>query len=180
VNVKTHSFTIIASGFDASTDFADRFFEAGCDDATIGIQKGLVVLEFDREARTFIGAIVTALRDVYSTGAKIERVEPDYLVSASEIAKRSGCSRSAVSLYAKGERGNDFPKPVARVTTDSPLWDWVKVSAWLHRECGLPLEAVVEARTLRELNKVVVEHAKATSRLGRRIEKEAEREPIAA
>ena len=54
--------------------------------------------EFGREARNFVHAVVSAVFDVMRTGAKIERIEPDYLVSLSEIAKRSGLSRSAVSL----------------------------------------------------------------------------------
>jgi hypothetical protein len=32
-------------------------------------------------------------------------------------------SSFAISLFAKGERGKDFPAPVAKVTTESPLWD---------------------------------------------------------
>jgi len=31
-------------------DLEERFFEAGCDDATISFQKGVTVLEFAREA----------------------------------------------------------------------------------------------------------------------------------
>src|SRR4051812_46724840 len=117
--MRTHNFTIIASGMDTSSDeYAERLYEAGCDDATIAVQKGLLVIEFDREARTFSSAVVSAIGDVRKAGATIERVEPDYLVSAAEIAKRSGVGRAAVSLYAKGERGKDFPSPVARVTTD--------------------------------------------------------------
>jgi hypothetical protein len=171
--MKSHSFTIVASGVD-TRKAADAFFEAGCDDATLSIQKGLIVLEFDREARTFTGALVSALRDVARTGAKIERIEPDYLVSATEIAKRLGCTRAAVSLYAKGERGAAFPKPVARITTDSPLWDWAEVSSWLCHQHKLPPTRVVEARVVKELNRLVVENAHASSFLARKITKTRE------
>ncbi len=154
--MKTHNFTIVGSGVDTRTaDFADRFYAAGCDDATLSMQKGLVVLEFDRKARSFSAALFSALRDVKRAGANIERVEPDYLVNASEIAKRTGMGRAAISLYAKGERAQAFPHPVARVTTDSPLWDWVEVSSWMYHEHKLPLGAVVEAKMVREVNRVV-------------------------
>jgi len=41
------------------------------------------------------------------------------------------------------------------VTTDSPLWDWVEVSAWMYYRHKLPLGAVVEAKMVREVNRVV-------------------------
>jgi hypothetical protein len=114
---KIHNFTIIASGIDfEQSNLADPFFEAGCDDATISIQKGLIVLEFDREGRSFSSALLSALVAVEMSGAKIERIEPDYLVSASDIANRANLGRAAISNYAHGLRGQGFPHPVARVT----------------------------------------------------------------
>src|SRR4051794_5469941 len=153
VRMKKYNFTIIASGIDPALDdkAVDRLFEAGCDDATVSAQKGLVVLEFDREARNFISALFSAIRNVQAAGGIVERVEPDHLVSASEIAKRCGLGRAAVSLYASGARAEGFPPPVARVTTESPLWDWVEVSSWLHRRQRLALEVAVQARLVRDV-----------------------------
>jgi hypothetical protein len=176
--VKTHNFTIIASAAEDFEDIAECFFEAGCDDATISLQKGVFVLEFDREARTFISAIISALRDVLKAGAKIERIEPDYLVSAAEIAKRSDQSRASISLYAKGERGSGFPNPIARITTDTPLWDWVEVSSWMHRGRHLSLSAAVQARALRELNKLFVEQAPVSSHLERKLKARGNKESV--
>ncbi len=154
--MRTYEFTIIASGLDPHADgFADRFFNAGCDDATISFQKGLIILEFDREAKNFAHAISSAFAAVYMAGAKVERFEPDHLVSLSEIAKRSSLTRSAISHYAKGERGEGFPLPIARVTSESPLWDWVDVSRWMHKYAKLDNEVVLEARLVREANVVV-------------------------
>src|SRR5688500_8207772 len=132
--MNSFSFTIIASGIDTQEEnFEDRFFEAGCEDATISLQKGALVLEFDRQAKNFSQALFSAILDVTAAGAKVHHVEPDYLVSLSDIAQRSGLSRSAASLYAKGDRGQDFPAPVARVTTESPLWDWLSVARWFKK-----------------------------------------------
>jgi hypothetical protein len=148
-----YHFTIIASGIDPdSEDFEDRFFEAGCDDATISVQKGAIILEFSREAKSFPHALVSAFVCVSKAGAKVVHFEPDHLVSLSDIAERTELSRAAISLFAKGERGKDFPAPVAKVTTESPLWDWVEVARWMYRRRTLSLHHVVEARIVRQAN----------------------------
>jgi len=160
--MKTFDFTVVASGVDPrADDFEDRFFAAGCDDATISFQKGAIVLEFTRAATSFAGAVRSALLNVLQAGAKPVHVEPDYLVSLSDIAERAGLSKAAVSLYAKGARGKDFPAPVARVTTESPLWDWVEVADWMHRHEKLPLAALVEAKVVRAANFAVQSAADA-------------------
>lgn len=129
----SYGFSVIAG--DVSLDdeaWADRFYEAGCDDALVSLQRGLVIVDFDREAETADEAIGSACDAVWRAGGTVLRIEPDPLVSASDVAERSGVTRQAVSLYAKGERGDRFPTPVACVTTSRPLWRWSEVSAWLH------------------------------------------------
>jgi hypothetical protein len=156
--MKTFEFTIIASGLDPDADdFEDRLFEAGCGDATVAFVKGRIVIEFAREARNFSHALLSAIRDVQSAGATVEHVEPDYLVSLSEIAERSKLSRAAVSLYAKGERGENFPPPVARVTSESPLWDWVHVARWMFSRGSISLEDLVRAKIVRDANRAVIQ-----------------------
>lgn len=146
-------FSIIASGIDPrADDFEDKFFEAGCDDATIVLQKGVIVLDFAREANTFDEAVRSAIADVRTAGATIDRLEPDYLVSLSDIAKRAGLTRAAIHHYAKGERADGFPRPVARITTDSALWDWVEVARWLLDRNKVGSEAYENARTIRAVN----------------------------
>ncbi len=165
-------FTIIASGLDPnSSDFEDRFFEANCDDATIIVVKGKIVLEFYREARNFSHALASAIQDVTRAGATVEHIEPDYLVSLADIAERCSLSRSAVSLYAKGERGEAFPSPVARITSESPLWDWVHVARWMFRRKTLSLTALVQAKIVRDANRAVAETGGRIedSRFGRRL-----------
>jgi len=101
-----YEFTIIASGLDPdSDDFEDRFFEAGCDDTTIAFVKGRIVIEFAREARNFSHALFTAIQSVQRAGATVEHIEPDYLVSLSDIAERCDLSRAAISLFAKVSGG---------------------------------------------------------------------------
>lgn len=154
-----HEFTIIASGLNPQAeDFESRFYEAGCDDATISFQKGHIIVDFAREAETVEEAIASAISGVIVAGAHVDRVEPDPLVSLADIAARTNMSRAAMTLYSKGQRGQDFPLPVAKVTSDSPLWEWACVARWLFKNQKIPREKAVEA--------AVVKHANDTLRSG--------------
>jgi hypothetical protein len=152
--MNTFEFTIIASGLDhEADDFEDRFFAAGCEDATIAVSRGAIVLDFSRKAPDLENAIGSAIADVEAAGARVERIEPDYLVSLAEIAERAGLTRAAITHYAKGERGEDFPIPVARVSSQSPLWDWADVSEWLLARSQIAKEEVLFARVIRANNR---------------------------
>ncbi|HUE79446.1 MAG TPA: helix-turn-helix transcriptional regulator [Sphingomicrobium sp.] len=158
--MKVHEFTIIASGLHPDADdLANLFFGAGCDDAVLSFQKGVIIAEFDREAPSFSSAVISACTDVLKTGANIERIEPDHLVSLADMAKRTGLSRSALTNYHQGERGENFPSPVARITSESPLWDWYEVATWLHGRERIGREIVVQARIVREANILIETHS---------------------
>lgn len=151
--MKEYEFSIVASGLDhEADDFIDRFFAAGCDDATIAYTRGTIILSFCREAASLEDAIRTAVRNVRSAGATVDRIEPDSIVSLAEIAKRAGLTRSALTNYAHGLRGEGFPRPIARVTTDNPLWDWPTVAGWLLERGKISFEAAAEAETLKAAN----------------------------
>jgi hypothetical protein len=148
-------FSMVVEGFDPSAgDFEDRLYKAGCDDALIGVVKGVVVLDFSRAAKSFRHALDSAMRDVRKAGGRAVRVEPDSYASLSDIAERAGLTRQAVSLLVQGKRGaGDFPPPAMRVTTDSPLWDWVTVATWLARHGKLKDKHAMErAQVTRRVN----------------------------
>ncbi|MEA2818384.1 MAG: hypothetical protein QOJ86_388 [Bradyrhizobium sp.] len=85
--MKTFEFSIIASGLDPEAeDFADRFFNAGCDDATLSFQKGHIILDFVREAETIDAAIGSAVECVAAAGTKVQRIELGPLVNLADIA----------------------------------------------------------------------------------------------
>lgn len=152
----TYEFSIIASGLDPTADdFETRFLDAGCDDATISFQKGHIIVDFDREAEFFDEAVSSAVECVIAAGAHVDRVEPDPLVSLSEIATRTGMSRAAMTQYSKGQRGKGFPPPVVKVTSDSPLWDWAAVSRWLFRHSKVSREVVIEAQIVKDANTAI-------------------------
>ena len=148
-----HEFTFIVGGIDPhADDFEDRFFEAGCDDATLALMHGAIAVCFEREAENYKQAVLSAYENIIAAGAKLERFEPDFLVTASEIAVRANISKAAVSLYERGERGEGFPAPRARVTTSSPLWDWVSVSHWLYQNGKVSHSEVRHAVISRAIN----------------------------
>ena len=154
--MKNHEFSIIASGLDPhAEDFESRFYEAGCDDAGIGFRRGLIIIDFDRESESIWNALESAIKDVTRAGATVESIEPDILVSLSEMANRAGMSRAAMSLYANGQRQQDFPTPVAKVISDSPLWDWADVASWLYGHDRVSYEAAQEAYAIKRINEML-------------------------
>ena len=160
--MKSYEFSIIASGLDPQADdFESRFYDAGCDDALVSFQKGHIIIDFAREAASVDLAISSAIENVISVGAVVDRVEPDPFVSLSDIATRIGVSRAAVSLYAKGDRGVSFPTPVAKVTDDRPLWLWPSVAQWFFARGQLTEEALIEALVVKEANDAIASGEKS-------------------
>ena len=150
--MKTFEFSIIASGLDPnSDDFESRFYDNGCDDALVAFQKGHIIVDFAREAASIDEAIASAIENVRAAGAKVDRLEPDPLVNLTEIAARTEMTRAAISNYAKGARGKkDFPPPVARVTSDTPLYDWAEVASWMAINKKVSIETAVCAGVFKE------------------------------
>ena len=154
--METFEFTLVATGLDPQADdFEARFFESGCDDATLSFQKGHILVDFAREASSLEEAVLSAIENVQATGATLQRIEPDPLVSLSDMAARSNMSRAAMTHYFKGQRGKDFPAPKARITTDSPLWDWAEVSLWLYTNGRISREVAISAAVLSSANHLI-------------------------
>ncbi|MDP2410005.1 MAG: hypothetical protein Q8M26_06935 [Pseudolabrys sp.] len=175
--MKNHTFSIIASGLDPKAgDFFDRFYEAGCDDATIAFQKGHIILDFARAAASLQEAIASAIADVKKAGATVDRVEPDPLVSLSDMAARAGLTRAAMTNYSKGTRARDFPAPVARVTSESPLWDWATVARWMYRHGKLARAAAIDAAIVKQANAVIDEGGGDMARRLKKKVREVEKE----
>ena len=146
-------FTIVADGLDPTDEeFETRFYDAGCDDATIAFQKGVIIIDFARESNSLEAAVHSAIEQVGQTKTRIIRIEPEPLVSLTDIAERAGLTKAAISLYATGQRGKGFPHPVARVTSESPLWNWADVASWLGETGKLDKERVAEAAFLSMVN----------------------------
>lgn len=133
--VNVHEFTLVIDGDLDSEGGLEALFEAGCDDATFGTVDGVGYADFVREARTCGDALRSAIEQVESvSGLRVTRVEPDDLVTMSEIAERLGRSRESVRLLVAGDRGpGGFPPPVSHLRARSRLWRWSEVAAWAKR-----------------------------------------------
>ena len=71
-----YAFTLILEeSLELTEDIADELFEAGCDDGTPGVSRGVFTIDFRREAATLEEAVRSAIADVSSTGHKVARVE---------------------------------------------------------------------------------------------------------
>jgi hypothetical protein len=110
----------------------EALVEAGCDDATFGVERGLAVAEFDREAPTLADAIASAVLAVESAGLRALRVLDEDLLTLADIADRVGQSRESIRRYASGERGaGSFPPPVNPGRDGVTFYRWSEVAPWV-------------------------------------------------
>jgi hypothetical protein len=132
---QTYDFTLILEGIaDLTDEVTDALYEAGCDDALVGIRDGAPFLDFTRQASSPREAILSAIADVESIDlpVRVVRVEPDELVTMAEIARRTNRTRENIRQLATGLRGpGRFPPPVGNLTKKSPIWRWSEVAQWL-------------------------------------------------
>jgi hypothetical protein len=125
----TYSFTLI---LDRDPELLmDELYEAGCDDALFGVIDEAGYADFDREAPSMEEAIVSAIQAIDGVGLNVVRIEPDDLVTASEIAERLGRSRESIRLLIERKRGKgDFPSPYTHMRDRNRLWRWSDVADW--------------------------------------------------
>jgi len=129
---------------DDPTDLIEILYEAGCDDATLGVgRRGRLGLDFTREAVSAAGAISSAIETVKSVipEAVLIEIRPD-LVNLSDIADLVGCSRQNIRKYAAGEGASvaePFPDPV--VTGNPSLWRLAEVARWLRANTSLEVSS---------------------------------------
>jgi hypothetical protein len=153
---KAYYFVLVLSGVNEYTEgLEDALFEAGCDDALISYKNGVVCLDFDREANSLDQAILSAIKDIETSGvgAKANHIEGAF-VTISEIAERSGYTKQAISLFIQGKRGpGDFPVPFAGINSNSPIWRWRDVVRWLQDNHKIDDQALFdEADTVDSIN----------------------------
>jgi hypothetical protein len=160
----TYNFSLLISEPTVDEETAaNALYSRGCDDALFSVSGGVYEVEFDREAGSLEDAVATAIRDVRNAriGSRVVRVLPDDLVNANTIAERSGKTRQAVGLWRRGERGQGFPPPRAKVG-ESPVWSWVKVAEWLRSRGELDAHVVERANVLADANRTLDEEPKAS------------------
>ena len=68
---KAFDFTLVLGGMSEITDeLENKLFDAGCDDALLGIQDGKLFLDFTRESDSLLKAIMSAIQAVEEAGIK--------------------------------------------------------------------------------------------------------------
>ena len=129
-----YTFTLIIQG--DVDGHLDELFEAGCGDATFGSVDGIPYAEFDRIAPTMLQAVSSAINAIETiSGLQVIRIEPDDLVTASEIAQRLGRSRESVRLLISGARGpGGFPAPISHLRARHRLWHWSEIAIWAKQD----------------------------------------------
>jgi hypothetical protein len=133
----THVFTVVLDQI-PTDDELDALFSAGCDDAAFGVEQGLSIGEFDREAPTLADAIASAVRAIESTGLVVMRVLDGDLLTLADIGDRIGQSRESIRRYATGERGpGGFPPPVNPARDGTVFYRWSEVAPWVQTHLGL-------------------------------------------
>ena len=166
-----HVFTLVLAQ-EPTDEQLVALVEAGCDDAAFGVEHGLAVAEFDREAPTLADAIASAVLGVESAGLRAVRVLDDDLLTLADIADRIGQSRESIRRYATGQRGNGgFPPPVNPARGGSTFYRWSEVVPWLRQRLNIEVadtdpalvvaNLVLQARQHRDR----VEHISALSDL---------------
>ncbi len=154
-----HEFTLILGGFsELSDEVEDRLFEAGCDDALLGVLDGAPFLDFTREAPSLERAVLSAIADVAKAGFEVVRIEPDDLVTAAEIARRAGRSRESIRQLRTAQRGpGGFPPPVAGIKGRTQVWYWSQVADWLSKQAGAKItpQVVTSAKTIATVNAAI-------------------------
>ncbi|ASK33628.1 DNA-binding protein [Alcanivorax sp. N3-2A] len=137
----------------------DALFEAGCDDALIGVAaQGYLSLDFSRDAAAAWNALQTAVEDVKKAipEARLVSAGPD-LLNLSELAELLSerlvkVTRQAMRKYAKGEVKKvttRFPSP--RVSGGTPLWHADDVLGWMTENHKIRQQAADRAAALRAL-----------------------------
>lgn len=152
----THTFTLLLHGADPMTKDNMRALErAGCNDALFGRRGTVSYADFDREAASFGEAVLSAVHDVEGAvpGLKVTRVEPEELVSASQIAVRTKRTRESIRLLIEGKRGpGSFPAPAVWLSPSRKLWRWTDVAEWFTTSLQNPVSDVQTAAFVASVN----------------------------
>lgn len=131
----------------------ERLYEAGCDDATIGVgQPGRIALRFRRESTDAWSAIYTALRDVKQAAPSARLVEagPDF-VGLTDVADLAGVTRQNMRKLMLTHT-SQFPLPIHE--GNSSVWHLSDVLAWLvgRGSYSISAELVDVAKSTKQVN----------------------------
>ena len=148
---------------DNPENYLDLLFEAGCDDALVGVGSlgagslGSISLNFTREASTASKAVTSAIQNVLSAipSAILIELAPD-LMNTTEIAdiisdRFQKLTRQAVRKYATGQIARAKTRfPPAAISGSQPLWHLGEVLDWM-----VINEKISKPSVISEVNRLV-------------------------
>jgi biotin operon repressor len=127
-------------GFDdAAEQHVKNLFDAGCDDALVGIgRSGHIILDFSRTAKSAEIAMTSAVTDVRRAipTAVFKEACPDF-VGATQISEIAGCSRQNIKKLIDAD--SQFPLPIHEV--GSQVYHLSSVLPRLAAHFGSPINA---------------------------------------
>ncbi|MCK5356339.1 MAG: DNA-binding protein [Methyloprofundus sp.] len=115
----------------------------GCDDALIGVgQQGRIALNFNREAKSALNAVCSAIKDVKAVIPEAILIEaaPDF-VGLSDIADVLGCSRQNMRKVMINNRAS-FPVPIHE--GKSAIWHLSNVLSWCREDGRYQVNEVLQ------------------------------------
>lgn len=140
--IPSYSFTLnftLPGHDDDPESYLDALYEAGCDDASIGVGRaGMIGLDFTRSAFSADEALQSAIRGVAQAipGAALVQAGPD-LVGLSEMADLFGFSRQNMRKYATGQASTPAAFPLPTILGDPSLWHLAEIIAWLRANTAI-------------------------------------------
>ena len=108
-------------------EYLDKLYEAGCDDAVIGMGKiGYISVDFIREAESCYEAVESAIANVKEgiSHAKLIYVSPDF-VGVKELSLLFKCTRQNIQKHA-----NKLSFPASVYKGNQALWHLEDVLDW--------------------------------------------------
>jgi predicted DNA-binding transcriptional regulator AlpA len=154
--MQEYEFTLKFKLPDPGTDadmYVDALYESGCDDAIIGVGlRGLIGLDFIRQALSAYEAIFSAIEDVRKAIPQAELMEasPDF-VGITDIAKLIGCSRQNIQKLLS-KTNSSFP--LAVYGGSQSVWHLSEILTWLieSKNYNIDQSLLDIAKTTRNLN----------------------------
>jgi hypothetical protein len=144
-------FTIVLAQRPTETEL-NKLIDNDVEDATFGLERGVSVVEFDRDASSLADAVASAIRDLEDAGMIPVRVVDEDLVTLADIADRLGQSRESVRRYAMGSRGpGGFPPPVNPARDGTVFYRWSEVAPWMRDRLGIQVTDAENALVMANL-----------------------------
>ncbi|WP_337233940.1 hypothetical protein [Proteus terrae] len=102
------------------------------EDCTLSSRGHALILEFDREAKSYKDAVISAIKDVKSLNyLVVKSIDAGQYVGLSDAAELSALTRSALSKFSKGGRGNGKSPTLYLRVTGPPLMIGVRLQVGL-------------------------------------------------